>query len=94
MVIIDFAEDHLTGLTPINCDIPSSGDWTLTFSCAITGSQTFNGNVILDEHFQSSDGLIVILPIHAGDFDLDFATKKLLIKTDNYVLIKNGATIT
>lgn len=72
--------------TSDSCVAPSSGDWTITNSCQISGSVNFSQNVFV----RNSSTVTLNSGAH---WDLDLHSHKLVVENGSGILIKQGARI-
>ena len=69
------------------CDIPGSGDWTITENCILETSSSAPANVIVQNNS--------ILTISSGvSLDIDFSQFNLTVEFGSGVLIKSGGIVT
>ena len=96
-IISGNATSWLPDQTPVSCDPPLSGLWTVTKSCGLNSPYTASSDVVIDinedpDNERENEPNVLIIT-QAGPLTLDFDTYKLLIKDGNRVLIKNTAKI-
>jgi len=71
----------------IDCAPPISGNWIITASCTMTGSETANGSVIIRNN--------AVLTVPNGFMlDINFASSNLTVESGSGVLIEAGGKIT